>query len=93
MGAYATIVCNVVVIGYLLVGITSLTEKYTLIGNLLPEIAGLMVVGRWAVEWMIHPYQKLSYETTMISKLYTAKASEGELPDDEDNYPSCFCCL
>ena len=59
-----------VVILYALAKLRSLNETYTLLGNLFPEIAGLMVVGRYILEWMIMPYQRICYETSMISRLY-----------------------
>lgn len=59
---------------------------YTIFGNLFPEIVGFVVIGRQIIAWLIQPISKISFETTMLEKLYLGRKEE--VKEDEE-YDEC----
>ena len=50
-----------------------MVEDYGVISNLLPEIAGIVVVGRAVLEYLIVPISKLNFYTNIIQIMFLAK--------------------
>lgn len=94
-GGFLSLLSLVVIIGFIAVRIPLLGEgafdlfpkqesKYSLFGNLLPELAGLVVAGRLVLSCLIHPVALMNFRIHMISQLFLAKSKENldALPRD-----------
>ena len=68
---------------------------YSVFGNLLPELAGLIIVGRFIMEGLVTPIAELNYRIAMIEYLFLARNKKvgdgvGALP--KGDCCSCFAC-
>ena len=70
------------------------TLKYGFVENFLPEIAGVVVCGRWIVERLVHPVNRINYNLELIQSLFLAKSkrvNEVPIPKDTIFCPKCVC--
>lgn len=48
-------------------------NEYCLFANLIPEIAGLLVLGKILITFLLQPFSKLGYEIELVHKLMVAR--------------------
>ena len=49
-------------------------SEYSLFGNLLPELAGIIIVGGQILNWLVVPFSKISFNSKIVSRMYQGRS-------------------
>ena len=100
-GAFTTIVVYICLFIFIITRLSNIgtvnNNEYSFFGNLLPEIAGVIVCGNWLVSLLVHPINQINYNIELIENLFISKSknvNEVPIPKDTVLCPkfSCTCC-